>query len=502
MLSTALILSILLFQSPAWITAKPTDAFIELTKQPYYVDKTELLHVISAFHNNYDFVACPSRFLKSSNLQMIKSFYRYEFDNNGQPKPYTETETFAFFKKFKISNHSVAFLKNRMANHPVLLIDLKFDVSQVKTIAQVDALLNTKLREAFQEYFEILPKLPTPTGEFEITKFETEFLQKLQKGTATHFELSYGLYRLSNVLHKYFKRRVIILIDDYDHAANQAVLKHDLLLDTDGPVYYFYTSISNMFRKTFKQNRKTKNYAMMTGISGRIEYADKDVTENQFLDDHVFSPYFGFTEIDVDNLLTKYNRPYGEFNQVKTYYKGYLTRLKTYHLFSPYSIVQSALSTKAVPEKHTKLEPYWTRTENHDFIKRALKSDNFRQKLRKLVDDVSVRVNISDYHKSSPALDTFVSTINERKATFKGIHQIEDEHLFHHMLEIGYLSHSSAKNDGPQAYCLPNSEIREGLAKIFDEIENKKNGDENKNDDQVTNAPEKNSKESFVAIRE
>ncbi|XP_065217776.1 uncharacterized protein LOC135843731 [Planococcus citri] len=452
------------FQSPP-TTAKPTDFFVELTKQPYYIDKTDLLHEISKFTNNYDFVACPSRFLKTSNLHMIKSFYQLEFDAQGTPKNYTDTETFAFFKNFKIANHSTTFIQNRMANHPVMLIDLKYNVSQVKTIPEVDTLINTKLQEAFSDFFDMLPKQPTPTSEFEITKFETEFVQKLRNGTANHFELSYGLYRLSNVLFKYFKHRVIVLIDNYDYAANEAVLKHPELLDTDGAVHYFYSSINNMFRKTFKDNRKFKNYALMAGISGRIEYADNEVKENQFLDEHRFTSYFGFTESEIDDLLNRYNASIGEIIDVRAYYGSYLTRMKKTRMYSPYSIIQYILDGRFKPADENKrfhFEPYWAKTEDQAFFQQALKSDSFRYKLDSLVTNTSDYVSISSQYRSSTALDTFVRTINEKKPSFKGVQQFDESLLCKYIFETGYLCYAQFAKD-TNNMILVNEEIKESV---------------------------------------
>ncbi|XP_065216383.1 uncharacterized protein LOC135842720 [Planococcus citri] len=473
MIPIIFILLLASFQSPP-TTAKPTDTFVELTKQPYYVDKTELLHVLSEFTHNYDFVACPNRFLKTSNLHMIKSFYQLEFDAQGNRKNYTETETFAFFKNFEIANHSTTFLKNRMANHPVMLIDLKFDVSQVKTIPEVDTLLNTKLKEAFSDYFQVLSKQPTPSGEFEITKFETEFLQNMQKGTANHFELSYGLYRLSNVLYKYFKRRVIILIDNYDYAANEAVLNHPELLDTDGPVHYFYSSINNMFRKTFKENRKFKNYALMTGISGRIEYADNEVKENPFLNDHLFTSYFGFTESEIDDLLTRYKASTREIKDLKAYYGAYFSRTKKIRLYSPYSITKyfSEGRSKSVDKgKNPLFEPHWAKTADQTFIKQALKSDSFRSKLDSMIDSGLKCVNVSSQYRSSPALDTFVRTINEKRPSFKGVQQLDESYLFQYFFETGYLSYADVdQGQGISVYRIVNAEVNNTLKEAFQQF--------------------------------
>ncbi|CAH1383369.1 unnamed protein product, partial [Tenebrio molitor] len=119
-------------------------------------------------------------------------------------------------------------------------------------------------------------------------------------------EVIRGLKLLSRCLHVYHNKLVYVLIDEFDSPfmniiVKQSTSKNDVLDET---IYVIGRIMSITFKNNEHLNRGLINACVpvaeqvLSGDANNIQYY-------QFLSDPSFSPYFGFTDIEVKSLFEK-----------------------------------------------------------------------------------------------------------------------------------------------------------------------------------------------------
>jgi len=117
-------------------------------------------------------------------------------------------------------------------------------------------------------------------------------------------DLQASLHFLSKLLYKHFQQTVYILIDEYDEAINSSYVKF-----TQKPEEFesILDLIRGMLGFALKQNKYLEG-GVITGIL-RVAKANlfsglNNVAEYSLLDER-FSEYYGFTQNEVNELLSK-----------------------------------------------------------------------------------------------------------------------------------------------------------------------------------------------------
>ena len=130
------------------------------------------------------------------------------------------------------------------------------------------------------------------------------------------YEASDSLKSLSYYLFRYYGKRVIILLDEYDTPMQEAYVNgywEDLVLFT-----------RNLFNSTFKTNPYMER-AIMTGIT-RISresiFSDLNNLEVVTTTSSKYADCFGFTEAEVFEALDKFNLS-DRKQEVKQWYDGF-----------------------------------------------------------------------------------------------------------------------------------------------------------------------------------
>ena len=167
-----------------------------------------------------------------------------------------------------------------------------------------------------------------------------------------------ALYQLSDYLSRYYGRKVIILLDEYDTPMQEAY------------VHGFWNEFTSFIRSLFNSTFKTNPYlerAVMTGItrvSKESMFSDLNNLKVITTTSEKYSTYFGFTEEEVFDSLDRFGLS-DRKEDVKKWYDGF-TFGSHKDIYNPWSI------TNFLEERN--LKPYWASTSSNGLVSRLLQT--------------------------------------------------------------------------------------------------------------------------------
>ena len=376
----------------------------------YYIDKTKWIEEIIKDKSEIKLFTRPRRFGKTLNMSTLKYFFDiHNKDENRKLFSGLDIEKSPYFSE--------------QGQYPVVFISLK----GIKNSSWKDALFNIKslLREIYEEFSFIKNSLsPSEQDEFDKIWFKKD-----------DGEYENALKNLTTYLYKYYKKEVILLIDEYDSPLISAYK------------YQYYDEASTFFKIFYGEALKTNSYlkmGIMTGIIRVVKagvFSDLNNLKVYSILDDFYSDFFGFTQNEVEEALKYFGIEY-EISQVKTWYDGY--KFGNSDIYNPWSIL-NFLSDR-------KIRPYWIDTSDNFVIKDVLKNvdTDTMDTLQKLFLGENVKVSINGYSDLSSLL--------------------EQSDLWEFLLFSGYLTiNEKVGEDYVDIYSLriPNKEVREFFKKKF-----------------------------------
>ena len=319
----------------------------KLRNENYYVvDKTLMIKDFLERGNEVTLITRPRRFGKTINISMMAEF----FDITKNSKK--------LFKNTKIINTEYV---SEMNQYPTVFISFA-NAKGDKDI--VTKHIKSYFRSLYNDYDFIFKNL---------TRLETYDYETIIHGlTNEKIELKHisdSLAFLMRILEKYYNKKVMVFIDEYDTPFIEAHLGGFYEEIRDG--------LSSMLHNALKTSTSLQ-YAMMTGIQ-------RVAKENIFSDlnnlvvctvkDPEYAQYFGFTEEETKKALEYYDMSLN--SEVKSMYNGY--HFGNNEIYNPWSVLNYA-SRKV-------LEPYWINTSSNEMIKKAMESsdDAFNRGYEELV---------------------------------------------------------------------------------------------------------------------
>ena len=376
----------------------------------YYIDKTNFISEISENTGKTLLFTRPRRFGKTLNMSTLKYFFDiHNKDENRKLFSGLDIEKSPYFSE--------------QGQYPVAFISLK----GIKNNSWKDAFFNIKslIANLYNEFEFIRVSL----NEAEIAEFDKIWFKK------DDGEYENALKNLTTYLYKYYKKEVILLIDEYDSPLISAYK------------YQYYDEASTFFKIFYGEALKTNPYlkmGIMTGIIRVVKagiFSDLNNLKVYSILDDFYSDFFGFTQNEVEEALKYFGIEY-EISQVKTWYDGY--KFGNSDIYNPWSIL-NFLSDR-------KIRPYWIDTSDNFLIKDILKNVDIdtMDTLQKLFLGENVKVSINGYSDLSSLLE-----------------QLD---LWEFLLFSGYLTiNEKVGEDYVDIYSLriPNREVREFFKKKF-----------------------------------
>ena len=381
-----------------------------IEKNAYYIDKTEYIEKILDDISEVKLFIRPRRFGKTLNMLTLKYFFDIE----------NKEENRKLFKNLYIEKSE--YFKEQ-GQYPVIFISLKGlkEKTWENCFNEIKALISKLYNE-----FEFIKKV---LNESELNIFDKIWLKK------NDGEYTNALKNLTSFLYKYYKKEVILLIDEYDAPLINAY------------EYGYYDEAILFFKVFYGEALKTNLYlrtGIMTGIIRVIKagiFSDLNNLKVFSILDKEYSDFFGFTQEEVKKALEDFKIEY-ELPDVKSWYDGY--KFGNSEVYNPWSILNFL--------QHKELEAYWVKTSSNFLIKEALKNTNLD--VKESLENLFNGENVEE-----------VITGNSDLSSLLSYHDIWELLLF-----SGYLTIDKKIDKKLYSLRLPNREIKELFKDEFIDI--------------------------------
>lgn len=328
------------------------------TLNTFYIDKT---HFIEEWWNTKDKVTLitrPRRFGKTLTMSMVEYFFSVEHKDAGL------FENLAIWEKQEY--------RDLQGTYPV--ISISFSDIKENSFQQV----RNKICEIIVDLYNHYDFLAE--GEL-LNQREKEYFYKVSSSMEDS-EISIAIRRLSGYLFRYYGKKVIILLDEYDTPVLEAY--------TGGYWQELITFTRSLFNATFKNNPYLERGIMtgITRISKESIFSDLNNLEVVTTTSEKYADAFGFTEQEVFDTLENYGFA-DKKEEVKYWYDGFCFGSHT-DIYNPWSII-NYLDKKTVG-------PYWTNTSSNTLVGQLIQQGDkyLKETFEKLVKGQSIYTEIDE----------------------------------------------------------------------------------------------------------
>lgn len=389
------------------------ESFKELRQENfYYIDKTRLIEKLLDNWGKANLFTCPRRFGKTLNMSMLESFFSIDTD-------------LELFEGLYISERK-DLCEEYMGKFPVLSVSLKnIDAADYETArAMTVKIINLEAR-----------RLQFLMQSKKLTAFDKEEFTRLLQRQMDDDTLFYSLQELTELLNKHYGKKVILLIDEYDvplAKANEAGYYDQMVM-----------LLRNLFGTVLKTNENL-HFAVLTGCL-RVAKESIFTGLNNFnvnsITDVDFDEYFGFTDMEVKQLLSDYNQE-EHYETVKEWYDGY--RFGNIDVYCPWDVL--CYCKAHINDQSLAPQNYWANTSGNDvirhFIQNTGKQQNLtRTELERLISGETVQKKIC------------------QELTYKELYA-SPENIWSTLFMTGYLTQKGSINRELYNLAIPNREIR------------------------------------------
>lgn len=303
----------------------------------YFIDKSMMISDFLTRKSTVTLITRPRRFGKTINISMMATFFDMTKDSK------------EVFKDTKIVETEYI---SEMNQYPTIFISFANAKNDKWNVVKE---IKLQLRREYDRYAHVFEQKMTV---FEQNEYESLVQGLMTKNDGLLDNITDALSFLMERLEKYYHKKVMVFIDEYDTPFIEA--------HVGGYYEELRGGLSSLLHNALKTSTSL-HYAMMTGIQ-------RVAKENIFSDlnnlvvctvkDPEYSQHFGFTEEETKQTLEYYDLSLND--EVKSMYDGY--HFGEYDIYNPWSILNYA-SRKV-------LEPYWVNTSSNTMIKKAISSSD------------------------------------------------------------------------------------------------------------------------------
>ncbi len=383
-----------------------------ITDDYFYIDKTKFIEEILNDGALVKLFTRPRRFGKTLNMSMLKHFFDIR----------KAEENRKLFDDLYIKNSPVFAEQGK---YPVIFISFKGLIGD--TLEKLIDSLKIKISKLFAEYRDLIEKLD---------KFDTALFEKMiLREDISEAELSESLLTLTDILCRYYKKQVIVLIDEYDAPLTYAY-GHGYYKEA---VDFFKTLYSNVLKTNFNLKMGVLTGAVRVAQAGI--FSDLNNLKVNTILNKDYDEYFGLSQKEVENTLKCYNLEC-QIKEVKFWYDGY--KFGDAEVYNPWSILNYIDGKE--------LKPYWVNTSGNVLIKELL-----------LLSDGTVFEDLDNLVNGQE------KTIYVNESVALG-NDLDTNRLWELMLFSGYLTVKEKINNEAYLVKIPNKEIQSFFKSLFAEI--------------------------------
>ena len=317
-------------------------SFEKLIEENYfYIDKTPFIKEWWESGDDVTLITRPRRFGKTLNMSMLEQFFSLDYADRGD-----------LFEGLSIWQEEK--YRELQGTYPV--ISLSFANIKEKSFQMTRKKICQLITNLYGKYEFILDSGILSEADIRYFKRISEDMDDS--------DASLSLYQLSDFLYRYYGKKVIILLDEYDTPMQEAYVNG------------FWDELVAFTRSLFNSTFKTNPYlarAVMTGItrvSKESIFSDLNNPNVVTTTSDEYATAFGFTEEEVFNSLDEYG--YGDKKEiVKKWYDGFTFGSKT-DIYNPWSILNFL--------DKGKIGTYWANSSSNSLVGKLIREGSRRIK--------------------------------------------------------------------------------------------------------------------------
>lgn len=317
-------------------------SFSEIIEKKYfYVDKTSFIKEWWDSGDSVTLITRPRRFGKTLNMSMVEQFFSLDYANRG--------DLFEGLSIWKEKEY-----REIQGTYPV--ISLSFANIKEKNYEITRRKICQILTDLYADYTFLMKSDVMEAS-------DREFFHRISPDMGD-VEATLALHNLSKYLSRYYGKKVIILLDEYDTPMQEAYV--------DGYWDELVVFTRSLFNSTFKTN-PWLDRAIMTGItrvSKESIFLDLNNLEVVTTTSNKYATSFGFTEEEVFDALEECELS-GEKKEVKRWYDGFIFG-KQKDIYNPWSILNF------LDKKDYRM--YWANTSSNSLVGKLLREGDRRIK--------------------------------------------------------------------------------------------------------------------------
>jgi len=330
--------------------------FETLRKNNYfYIDKTKFIYEWWEKGDSVTLITRPRRFGKTLNMRMLEQFFSVKYAGRSD-----------LFEGLDIWTHEK--YRQMQGTYPVIF--LSFASIKENNYKEARAAICRTIVELFNKADFVLE------GNL-LNEKEKAFYQEIDVSMSDS-AASASLRALSDFLYRYYGKKTIILLDEYDTPMQEAYVNG------------YWQELVDFTRSLFNSAFKTNPYlerAVMTGIT-RVSTPQASLGKESIFSDlnnlkivtttsDEYEDSFGFTEQEVFAALEEYGLS-DRKQEVKVWYDGFTFGHMT-GIYNPWSVI-NYLDTR-------KVATYWVNTSSNGLVAKLIRegSSNLKEKFEILL---------------------------------------------------------------------------------------------------------------------
>ena len=334
--------------------------FSDLREQDcFFVDKTNFIKEWWGKRDVVTLITRPRRFGKTLNMSMLDCFFSNKYANRAD-----------LFEGLSIWQDET--YRKLQGTYPVIF--LSFAAVKAGNLEDAKTQIKQEITRLYWENRNLMKEDIFGEDERELYYRTTV---KMDDVTAQD-----SLRNLSVWMERYYGKKVIILLDEYDTPMQEAYVQ--------GYWDEFTSFVRSLFNASFKTNPYLER-AIMTGItrvSKESIFSDLNNLRVVTTTSNLYADCFGFTEEEVFAALDEYGMG-DKKDEVKQWYDGF-TFGEHRDIYNPWSI------TNYLDER--RLYPYWASTSSNGLVSRLIRtaSADVKEKMEDLLRGQVITVNFDE----------------------------------------------------------------------------------------------------------
>ena len=325
----------------------------------FYIDKTKFIKEWWESMDSVTLITRPRRFGKTLNMNMLEKFFSVNYADRGDL-----FEGLFIWREEKY--------RELQGTYPV--INLSFANVKEPGYTGTRRSINRIIEDIYNKNLFLLE-----SGL--LSENEKAYFRSVTYDMEDDVAI-WALHKMSDFLFRFYQKKVIILLDEYDTPMQEAYVNG------------YWSEMSAFTRSLFNSTFKTNPYlerAVMTGIT-RISkesiFSDLNNLEVVTTTSDKYSDCFGFTEEEVFAALKEYGLSYRE-QQVKDWYDGFSFG-KRKDIYNPWSVINFLDKRKTAC--------YWANTSSNSLVNKLIREGNpeVKKTFEHLLQGETIRMEIDE----------------------------------------------------------------------------------------------------------